>query len=61
MALPPEVQEAENRMNAAKDALLADIESGQPYDAARRHTLIHHVERTSSEFVALISRLRPNP
>ena len=29
MPWPPDIQEAENRMNAAKDALLADVESGR--------------------------------
>jgi hypothetical protein len=59
MALPPVIQEAEDRMNQAQKALRADVESGQPYNAERRHALLADLKRAQDEFLALITQLRP--
>lgn len=45
-------------MNQAKDALLADVESGQPYNAERRHALLANLERAQNEFLDMVRRLR---
>jgi hypothetical protein len=58
MPWPPEIQEAENRMYQAKDAVLADIESGQAYNAARRNALVAALIKAQAEFLAMVARLQ---
>ena len=48
MPWPQEIQEAEDRMNQAKEALLADLENGQAYNAERRRSLCANLKWTSS-------------
>ncbi len=57
MAWPPEIQEAEDRIYQARDALLADVESGQPYNATRRHALLRNLKRAQDEFLDMVARL----
>ncbi len=57
MPWPPEIQEAEDRMNQAKDAVLADVESGQPYNGTRRQALLAAYNHAQEEFFALIAQL----
>lgn len=58
MPWPPHIQEAEERMKKAKDALLADTESGEPYNAERRHRLLDELERAMDDFLNKVSHLR---
>jgi hypothetical protein len=57
MAWAGEIKEAEERMYQANDALLADVENGQPYDAERRHALLNDLKRAQDEFFAMVSQL----
>ncbi len=57
MAWPPEIQEAEERMKQARDALLADVESGQPYNAERRHALLDTLKHAQDEFFDMVAHL----
>jgi hypothetical protein len=52
-----DIKEAEERMYQANDALLADVESGLPYDAERRHTLLANLKRAQDEFFAMVAQL----
>jgi hypothetical protein len=45
-------------MYQATDALLADVESGQPYNAERRHTLLADLKRAQDEFFGMVAQLR---
>jgi hypothetical protein len=58
MPLPPEVIAAQEKMNQAKDALLADVESGEPYNAASRHALLRNLKRAQDEFLHMVAQLR---
>ncbi len=58
MAWPPEIQEAEDRIYQARDALLADVESGQPYNAERRRALLANLKRAQDEFFDMVAQLR---
>jgi hypothetical protein len=58
-ALPPDVQAAKERMNQADAALHADVESGQPYNAERRHRLLDNLKRATDEYLDRMPRLRP--
>jgi hypothetical protein len=53
-----EIKEAEDRMYQANDALLADVESGQPYDAERRHALLANLKEAQDEFYKMVAQLR---
>jgi hypothetical protein len=57
MPWPPEIQEADDKINQARNALLADVENGQPYDAERRHTLLVNLKRGQDEFFAMVAQL----
>jgi len=59
MPWPPEIQEAEARMNQAKAAVLADVESGQPYNSERRSSLPDSLQRAQAEFLDMVSHLHP--
>jgi len=58
MPWPAEIKEAEDRMCQALDALLADVESGQPYNAERRHGLLANLKRAQDEFFEMVAQLR---
>jgi hypothetical protein len=57
MPWPEEIQEAENRMNAAKAAVLADMENGLAYNVARRNALVAALIKAQAEFVAMVAGL----
>jgi hypothetical protein len=58
MPWPAHIQEAEERMKQAVAALLADTESGEPYNAERRHRLLAELEHAMDDFLDKISHLR---
>ena len=58
MPLPPEVIAAQEKMNRAKEALLADVESKQPYDATKRNALLRDLKRAQDEFLEVVARIR---
>ena len=53
-----EIKEAEDRMYQDNDALLADVESGQPYNAERRHALLANLKQAQDEFFKMVAQLR---
>jgi hypothetical protein len=58
MPLPPDVQAAEDRMEKAKAAAQADVESTGPTDPKRRIELIEELRRAMDDYLAKITRLR---
>jgi hypothetical protein len=56
MPWPPEIQEAEDRMNQARDALFADVKSGEPYNAERRHALLANLKRAQDKFFEMVAQ-----
>jgi len=56
MPWPPEIQEAEDRMNQARDALFADVKSGEPYNVERRHALLANLKRAQDEFFEMVAQ-----
>lgn len=52
-----EIKVAEERMYQAVDALLSDVESGEPYNAERRHALLATLKRAQDEFFAAVAQL----
>jgi hypothetical protein len=52
-----EVEAAETRMNAAKDALLNYIESGKAIDRDRHRRLVAQLKKAQAEFLRAISQL----
>jgi hypothetical protein len=51
MPLPPDVQAAKDRMDRAKAALRADVESGTETDRARRRELIDELQRATDDYM----------
>ena len=43
-------------MNQARDALFADVESGEPYNAERRHALLADLKRAQDEFFEMVAQ-----
>ena len=58
MPWPPHIQEAKERMKQAEAALLADTESGEPYNAERRHRLLVELEHVMDDFLDKVAHLR---
>jgi len=54
MPLPPDVQEAQDRMEKAQAALLADVERGTAADRARRDKLIDELRPATDSYIAKI-------
>ena len=50
-----EVEAAEAKMNAAKDALLSYIERGEAIDRERHRRLVSRVKRAEAEFLQAIA------
>jgi hypothetical protein len=51
MPLPPDVQAAKDRMDRAKAALRADVESGTETARARRRELIDQLQRATDDYM----------
>ena len=45
-------------MKRAEVALLADTESGEPYNTERRHRLLEELEHAMDDFLDKVSHLR---
>ncbi len=54
-AVAPEIQEAEDRMNPARDALFADVKTGERYNAERRHALLANLKQ-QDEFFEMVAQ-----
>jgi hypothetical protein len=52
-----EVEAAEAKMHAAKDALLKYIEERQPIDRDRHQRLVAQLKKAQAEFLRVISEL----
>ena len=57
MSSMEEVEAAEARMNAAKDALLNYIESGKAIDRDHHQRLVAQLKKAQAEFLKAISKL----
>lgn len=57
MSSMEEVEAAEAKMNAAKDALLNYIESGKPIDRDHHRRLVAQLKKAQAEFLRTISQL----
>ena len=57
MSSMEEVEAAEAKMNAAKDALLNYIESGNAIDRERHRRLVAQLKKAQAEFLRAVSDL----
>ncbi len=57
MSKPEEVESAEAKMNAAKEALLSYIETAKPIDRDQHRRLLARVKKAEQEFMRAIAQL----
>ena len=55
--LPPDVVEAQERMQKAEQELRADLESGGPAHSEQRFRLLDNLKKATDEFLEKIARL----
>lgn len=57
MSSMEEVAATEEKMNAAKDALMSYIESREPIDGGQHGRLLARVKKTEADFLRAVSEL----
>ncbi len=56
MGSPEEVESAEARMNAAKEALLSYVEGAKPIDRDQHRRLLARLKRAEEEFMKAVAQ-----